>query len=65
MSMELKSTTTIEDFNPSTSLLKSDNNSWNSLTESDYQKLFRKSAVKRAKYKGLMRNIEIAKKNSK
>lgn len=58
-------TTTIEDFNPSTSLLKSDNNSWNSLTESDYQKLFRKSAVKRAKYKGLMRNIEIAKKNSK
>jgi epoxyqueuosine reductase len=31
---------------------------WQSLTPEEYRELFRKSAVKRAKYEGLMRNIE-------
>ncbi len=30
---------------------------WKELTEEDYRSLFRGSAVKRAKYEGLMRNI--------
>ena len=30
---------------------------WLHLSEEDYQKLFKGSAVKRAKYSGLMRNI--------
>ena len=30
---------------------------WHNLTEEQYRSLFRGSAVKRAKYSGLMRNI--------
>ena len=33
---------------------------WEILSEEDYQKLFKGSAVKRVKYKGLMRNIKAA-----
>ena len=33
---------------------------WLSLTEDDYRRLFKGSAVKRAKYSGLMRNIHEA-----
>lgn len=33
---------------------------WLSLTEEDYRHLFKGSAVKRAKYSGLMRNIHTA-----
>ena len=31
---------------------------WQQLTEEDYRRLFKGSAVKRAKYEGLMRNIK-------
>ena len=31
---------------------------WKNLSEEDYKKIFKKSAVKRAKYSGLMRNIK-------
>jgi epoxyqueuosine reductase len=32
-------------------------NDWRNLTEDQYRTLFKGSAVKRAKYEGLMRNI--------
>ena len=35
------------------------------MTEDDYRRIFRRSAVKRAKYAGLMRNINTLKKNKK
>ena len=38
--------------------LKSEN--WQELTKEVFQEIFRKSAVKRTKYEGLMRNIEMA-----
>lgn len=38
---------------------------WNELTEDEYRKLFKGSAVKRIKYKGLMRNIRAAQSNEK
>ena len=39
---------------------------WDSLTEEEYRKLFKGSAVKRVKYSGLMRNINaVNKKKSK
>lgn len=31
---------------------------WQALSEEEYRKLFKGSAVKRAKYSGLMRNIK-------
>ena len=33
---------------------------WKQLTEEDYRRLFKGSAVKRAKYAGLKRNIDAA-----
>jgi epoxyqueuosine reductase len=33
---------------------------WHNLSEETYRKLFKGSAVKRAKYSGLVRNIEAA-----
>lgn len=51
-------TTPIEDFRPSPELLSMTPEDWASLTPEQYQQLFRGSAVKRAKYEGLMRNIE-------
>ena len=45
-------------FLPSKELLKMTPDDWQSLTEEQYRKLFKGSAVKRAKYDGLKRNIE-------
>jgi epoxyqueuosine reductase len=42
---------------PSDDLLSMTKEKWNNLNEEDYRRLFRGSAVKRAKYCGLMRNI--------
>ena len=53
---------TIEDFRPSPELLSMTREDWASLTPEQYRQLFRGSAVKRAKYEGLMRNIEAASK---
>ena len=44
-------------FNPHPDLLKLTKKEWNELSEETYQNLFRKSAVKRAKFFGLKRNI--------
>ena len=43
-----------------TSLLSMTAADWKALTREQYQQLFRGSAVKRAKYEGLMRNIQTA-----
>ena len=49
--------TAVEDFRPSSSLLAMKRDDWRNLTPEQYRDLFRGSAVKRAKYEGLMRNI--------
>lgn len=45
---------------PKAELLQMTRQQWENLSEEEYRKLFKGSAVKRAKYKGLMRNIEAA-----
>ncbi|MDY4554675.1 MAG: tRNA epoxyqueuosine(34) reductase QueG [Prevotella sp.] len=49
--------TTDPAFQPSEALLSMTKEKWHNLTEEQYRSLFRGSAVKRAKYSGLMRNI--------
>ena len=44
-------------FEPKPELLEFDKRDWEELTEEIFQKVFRKSAVKRTKFKGLKRNI--------
>ena len=44
-------------FEPHPDLFEMNKQQWNNLTEEEYRKLFKKSAVKRAKYSGLIRNI--------
>lgn len=48
-------------FNPHDNLLKMNKSDWEDLTEEVFQELFRKSAVKRTKFKGLTRNINFLK----
>lgn len=45
---------------PNNELLSMTRDKWLQLTEDDYRRLFKGSAVKRAKYAGLMRNIHAA-----
>ena len=47
-----------EEFQPSAALLDMQTEDWSQLTHEEYTELFRGSPVKRAKYEGLMRNIE-------
>lgn len=49
--------TTVEALRPRSSLLSMTPQQWHELTEEEYRTLFRKSAVKRAKFEGLKRNI--------
>lgn len=46
-----------KDFSPTSELLSMDWNSWKELTQESYQRVFKGSAVKRAKYPGLQRNV--------
>lgn len=55
----------IPDLQPTKSFLSMTKERWNRLTEEEYRTLFIGSAVKRAKYKGLTRNIEANTKNGK
>ncbi len=48
----------VTEFQPSERLLAVTTNEWDNLSPEDYQILFKGSAVKRAKYNGLMRNIK-------
>lgn len=52
--------TTEERLRPREELLNMTREKWTSLTVEDYRRLFKGSAVKRAKYDGLMRNIRAA-----
>lgn len=49
--------TDITEFCPSDELLQMTRRQWEHLSEDEYRRLFKGSAVKRAKYAGLMRNI--------
>lgn len=49
--------TDIPELQPRTELLEMTREKWLHLSEDDYRRLFKGSAVKRAKYTGLMRNI--------
>ena len=51
--------TPVEEFRPSSELLQMTDADWQHLTVEQYRNLFRGSAVKRAKYEGLMRNINM------
>ncbi|NOZ46809.1 MAG: tRNA epoxyqueuosine(34) reductase QueG [Chlorobi bacterium] len=50
------------DFEPHPNLLKMTKKEWEEITEEKYRELFKKSAIKRAKYKGLKRNINFLQK---
>ncbi len=54
----------IPELQPREELLKMTKKDWENLTVEEYRKLFKGSAVKRAKYAGLMRNIKAAQKTS-
>lgn len=49
-------------FNPNPELLSMTKKDWEEITEDVFQKIFKKSAVKRTKFSGLKRNIEFLKK---
>ncbi len=51
------------DFRPSPALLNMKKEDWHQLSEEQYKILFKGSAVKRAKYTGLMRNIKAIKRD--
>lgn len=53
--------TTIEEFHPSEELKAMTDDDWNELSRSKFKSLFKYSAVKRAGYKGLRRNIDFIK----
>jgi epoxyqueuosine reductase len=48
-------------FNPHPELLSMTKKDWEDITEDTFKKVFQKSAVKRTKYSGLIRNIEFLK----
>ena len=52
-------------FSPNSDLLSFDRGDWEELTEEVFQKVFRKSAVKRTKFQGLKRNISFQQDPSK
>lgn len=49
--------TNIPEFAPKQELMEMTRDKWINLTVEDYRRIFKKSAVKRAKYSGIMRNI--------
>jgi epoxyqueuosine reductase len=49
-------------FSPHPDMSGMSKNDWTELTHEVFQEIFRKSAIKRTKYSGLMRNIDFAKK---
>ena len=57
--------TTVEELQPSDALLAMTRNDWHCLSPEQYRVLFKGSAVKRAKYEGLMRNIRAVESNDK
>lgn len=58
-----KSPSLIQEFLPHPNLLEFNKDDWDKLNEDTFNEIFKGSAVKRTKYKGLMRNIEFVKKS--
>lgn len=58
---QLAKNTQITEFQPSQELKNMTSDKWKQLTREQYQELFRGSAVKRAKYEGVKRNIDACK----
>lgn len=54
------SPTLVREFHPSSSLLAMTREKWNTFSVEEYRILFKRSAIKRVKYEGLMRNIQAA-----
>ena len=52
-------------FKPNEKLLNFSKSEWNEITEEVFQEVFKKSPVKRTKFKGLTRNIDFLKQNQK
>tara|TARA_Y100000589_G_scaffold317298_1_gene343174 strand:+ start:104443 stop:105387 length:945 start_codon:yes stop_codon:yes gene_type:complete len=50
-------------FEPDTRLLNFSKSDWENLSKEEFNQIFKKSAVKRTKYSGLMRNIKFLKEN--
>ena len=50
--------TEVEEFRPSEQLLQMTREDWEQLTVEQYRAIFKGSAVKRAKFEGLKRNIK-------
>ena len=50
--------TEINKFNPREEIINYTKKDWDSLTEEDFKKIFKNSAVKRTKFIGLKRNID-------
>ena len=53
--------TKVEEFYPHPELLQLTKDDWQSMDEERFKELFRKSAVKRTKFKGLRRNLDFLK----
>ena len=51
--------TSVPEFSPSDEFMTMTSEKWHHLTEQDYRRIFKGSAVKRAKYAGLRRNIDL------
>ncbi len=58
--MRFAKPTDVEEFTPKEALLHMTRQDWQNLTIEQYRQLFKNSAVKRAKYEGLKRNIDAA-----
>lgn len=58
--MRFAQPTDVEEFTPKDALLHMTRHDWQNLTIEQYRLLFKNSAVKRAKYEGLKRNIDAA-----
>ncbi len=48
----------VREFNPAREWLRMTDSDWKNLKEIDFNRIFKNSALKRTKYKGLMRNLE-------
>ena len=62
--MRFASPTEVEEFRPKPEFLRLDHAALQSLSMEDYRRIFRGSAIKRAKYEGLMRNVRFLRHSS-
>ena len=60
---KFEQTSDLSEFQPREEILSYKNNDWDNLSVENYTSLFKKSPVKRAKYKGLKRNVNKNKKD--